>query len=202
LKKHRILQLFALLLTAAVLVTIAACGNTDTPNDPFNGYTTINGEDTTDNMIDDVSQLITWRVEIHGVPGIVQFTNLDAALLPPAEVSMPVTSAAGFTTNHVFRGVSLRAMLGFLGVHNVHNVMVSSVDGTSVNLSRDFAMHADTILAWEQDGSPINTEPPLRLVTGAGTPAHQARLLSAIRVTEADLPPPTTAPPIETTMPL
>ncbi|MCL2531007.1 MAG: molybdopterin-dependent oxidoreductase [Oscillospiraceae bacterium] len=191
-KKHRILQALALLLTVVVLVLIAACGNTNGPDLPYD-YTT-NGDYTTDETVGvDLGQ-ITWRVEIRGVAGITQFTNLDADLLPVAEVSMPVTTAQGFTVTQTFRGVSLRAMLGFLGVHNVHNVMVSSVDGTNVNLDRDLAMHEDTILAWEQDGSPINTEPPLRLAPGAGTAAQHVRLVNAITVAPAPPLQITTAP--------
>lgn len=201
-KKHRVLQALALLLTAVVLVTVAACGNSNDPTlPPDDGYTTINGdyEDQPTMSVD--GNQITWRVEIRGVAGITQFTNLDAAVLPLAEVSMPVTTAQGFTVTQTFRGVSLRAMLGFLGVHNVHNVMVSSVDGTNANLDRDLAMHPDTILAWEQDGSPINTEPPLRLAPSTGTPVQHVRLVNAITIAPAPPPPMTTAP-VETTEPM
>jgi len=199
-KKHRIFQALALLLTAAVLITIAACGGNPTNGPNGSDYTDYTNGDTTDLTLPVDNQQILWRVEIRGVPGVTQFTNVDASVLPEVEVTMPVTTAQGFTATHTFRGVSLRAMLGYLGVHNVHNVMVSSVDGTNVNLDRDLAMHEHTILAWEQNGSPINTEPPLRLAPGAGTEQQHVRLVSAITVA-VDTTPPTTLPLITTEPP-
>jgi len=176
-KKPRLITWLALLLTAALLLGLAACGKEKDNDDPTKGETTA-GELTLDAAADPGA----WRIEVRGISGVDAFDSADAQWLPKVEVEMTTTNSSGFTVTNTYGGVLLRSVLDYFGVQFVAGVTVISMDGNEVTYTHDTAMAADTLLAWEMDGSPIDAQPPLRMCPASGTPEMVVKLVSAINV--------------------
>ena len=207
-RKKTMLRWLALAVVGAMLLALAACGgrgsngNDDYPNGD-EATTMTPGLTEVDVSVPPAQGAFigTWSIAVHGVDGITNFTSEDASYLPHIEVEMTSTNAAGFTVTNRFAGITLRSLLSYIGVANVHHVTVSSIDGSSSTHHTQVAMAADTLLAWEMDGALFDTEPPLRMAAGtAGADEMFVRLLSSITVAPAPPEPVTTQPPEMPTM--
>ena len=179
-RKPRIVSWLALLLAGALLLGIAACGDKKGGDDATDiEETTTETEPTTEEVVADLS---AWRIEIRGVPGIVKFDSLDAEALPQVETEMTTTNSSGFTVTSRYKGITLRSLLAYINVQYVSSVTVSSMDGNTATYNADMVMADDTLLAWEMDGAPIETVPPLRMCPGSGTADDYVKLVSTINV--------------------
>jgi DMSO/TMAO reductase YedYZ molybdopterin-dependent catalytic subunit len=183
-KKNRTIQLLAVLLTGATLFALGAC------NKKGNGKekTTARESTTTELQFTAVTDAPvaaapgSWRIEIRGVDTVTQFTSEDAKYLPKMELEMTTTNSSGFTVTNKYGGITLRSLLSFCNVTNVSNVAVTSIDGYAANYNAAMAMAEDTLLAWEMDGAPIDTEPPLRMCPRSGTAEMYVQLVTSISV--------------------
>lgn len=159
----------ALLLTAALVVTFAACGGKGGEADPSGLQPTTAGDLTTSLPALVTEEIPAWSIEVRGVPTVTRFTSVDAQYLPKVEVSMTMQNQYGVSVTNRYGGVTLRSLLNLFYVPDVLSVIVTTKDGATVTYPQHMAMAADTVLAWEIDGAPIDTpQNPLRMCPGSG----------------------------------
>lgn len=162
------LRWLALLLTAALMTTVAACGK-DKEDDPTTTQPPVTGEySDVSNTAAGAGDIPAWSLEVRGVPTVTRFTSVDAQYLPKVEVSLTMQNEFGVSATRKYGGVTLRSILNQFYVPNVVSVAVTSMSGATATYPQDLAMHQDTVLAWEIDGVPIDTQHPLRMCPGAG----------------------------------
>ena len=190
-KKSSLIQWMALLLTGALLLGFAACGDRSKEPATEPPETTIE-EPTTEEPTTPVSVIPGfWSIEIRGVPNTYVFTSEDAKFLPKVEVEMSTTNVAtGTTSKYKYGGVTLRSLLSFITVQNVSYITVSS-QSSSVTYSAAMAMAEDTILAWEIDGALIDADIPLRMCPKSGTAELFVSQVTSLNIV-VSLEPPTT----------
>ncbi|MDR2753770.1 MAG: molybdopterin-dependent oxidoreductase [Oscillospiraceae bacterium] len=188
-QKTPIKRVLAALLMASVLVLVFAACKKNPPEDDENAsdptQETTDFEFATDAGTPVLATPGNWQIAISGVEGITQFTSEEAQYLQLVEQEMTSTNSAGFTVTNTYKGITLRSLLAYLGVSNVSNVTVTSVAGNSSTYETAIAMAETTLLAWEIDGAPIETEPPLRMCPASGTAEMYISLVSALTVTPA-----------------
>jgi hypothetical protein len=170
----------ALLVTAVLVVTFAACGKKDKKDDPKTTAASLAA--TTPEAAAVAADIPAWRIEVRGVPTITSFTSVDAQYLPRVEVEMTSVNALGITVTNRYGGITLRSMLNLFYVQDVVNVTVTAMDGSAKEYPQFVAMAADTILAWEVDGAPLETNPPLRMCTKSGESDLTVDMVSAVSI--------------------
>ncbi|MDR3312891.1 MAG: hypothetical protein LBS96_00360 [Oscillospiraceae bacterium] len=180
----------ALLLAGALIFAFAACGEKD--NDPgasvsssVNGGEAAYTEPTEPTVLPVVNDPNAWRLEVRG-GNISEFTSNDAKYQTLYQnLSMTVTDVNyGVTTTHQYTGITLKSILEFVGVppYRVQSVTVTSVTGKSVNYSAALALDETTLLAWEEDGAPIQTNPPLKMCPKNGSLENYVDLCASITI--------------------
>lgn len=169
----------ALLLTGTALLTLAACKK---KGDDKPTLATSAAAETTAANATSAPEIASWTIEVRGVPNVTQLKSLEAQYLPKLEVDMTSTNAEGFTVTNRYGGVTLRSILGYFGVPDAATVEVVSIDGSKAVYTQNIAMAEDTLLAWEIDGKPIDTSPPLRMCPRTGSPDQYVKLVSAINI--------------------
>ena len=177
------LRLGALLLTAVLIVTLAACKNDDKDPKKTTAPTTDDPSATTTASVTPatVAEIPTWRIEIRGVPNVTSFSSVDAQYLPKVEVEM-TTMNNGFNVTNRYGGVTLRSVLNLFYVQNVLSIDAISMDNKTVSFPSQLAMAGDTILAWEIDGVPIDTQHPLRICPKSGSADMYMENLSSLNI--------------------
>ena len=159
----------ALLLTAALMTAFAACGKKDEGDMPPTTGALVTGDlSTAADPAATASDIPTWSIEVRGVPTVNRFTSVDAQFLPKVEVKMTNQNQYGVSVTNTYGGVTLRSILNQFYVPDVVSVVVTSMSGSTATYPRELAMHQDTVLAWEIDGTPIDTQYPVRMCPGAG----------------------------------
>ena len=182
-RQSLVLRLGALLLTAALIATLAACNSDDDKGDKTTtasatGSTT---GTTLSTMPVSAAEIPAWRIEIRGVPNITSFSSVDAQYLPKVEVEM-TTMNNGFNVTNRYGGVTLRSILNLFYVQDVISVDAISMDGRTVSLPQALAMAPDTVLAWEIDGVAIDTPSPLRICPKSGAAELYLDSISALTI--------------------
>ena len=199
-RQSLLLRIGALLLTAALIFTLAACKSSDDDGDTTTVPTT-GGEavtTTTGAAPATLADVPVWHIEVRGVPNVTSFSSVDAQYLPKVEVEM-TTMNNGFNVTNRYGGVTLRSILNHIYVPNVLSVDAISMDNKTVTYPQQLAMAGDTILAWEIDGVPIDTPNPLRICPKSGAADMYMDNLSVLNVVPFDGTVPTT---ITTTGPI
>lgn len=181
-RKNRLIQWLALLLTGALLLGFAACKSKVEP--PTTEPPTTDWETTTEEPTTPASAAPGfWIIELRGIPNYTSFSSEDAQYLPKVQVEMTTTNLeTGLSVKNTYGGVTLRSLLSFYGVQAVVSVTVASITGASAVYNDAMAMAEDTILAWELDGAPIDAEPPLRMCPKSGSAELLIRQVSSINV--------------------
>ena len=203
-KKHRLIQWLALLLTGALLLCFAACREVDPPpTEPLD----TEPEDIYSEPPTVPTVLGFWSIELRGVPNVANFTSEHAQYLPKVQFEMTTTNPqTGLADKYTYGGITLRSLLNYVGVQNVTSVTVASLMGTTVVYNEVMAMAEDTILAWEINGASIDSEPPLRMCPKSGPAEMHVWQVSSLDVVPAaavptdpypnnPYPPPTYDPP-------
>jgi len=185
--RHLALRLGALLLTAALIVTLAACKKSDGPDETTTAPTTGDASITTAAGVSPISiaEIPAWRIEVRGVPNVTSFSSVDAQYLPKVEVEM-TTMNNGFNVTNRYGGVTLRSILNLFYVQNVLSIDAIAMDNRTVTYPSALAMAGDTVLAWEIDGVPIDTQNPLRLCPKTGAADMYMNNLSALNIVPLD----------------
>jgi len=184
-KKKRLIQWLALLLTGALLLCFAACRG-DGPDEPPTEAFESEPENTTEAQTAPVFSGGVWSVELRGVPNALSFTSEDAQYLPKVQIEMTTTNPeTGLSSSNTYGGVTLRSVLNLYGVQNVLNVTVASLLGPAAVYTDVMAMAEDTVLAWEIDGALIDTAPPLRMCPRSGTANDFIRQVTSLTVVPA-----------------
>lgn len=126
-----------------------------------------------------------WSLTIRGGQ-ISEFTKADAKYLQLYQnVPMTMTDTNyGVTITRQYTGVTLKSIMEFVGVppSKVSSVNVTSANGRSVNYSAALALDEGTLLAWEEDGSPIQGYPPLKMCAKSGSLENYVDLCSVIEI--------------------
>ncbi|MDR2524964.1 MAG: hypothetical protein LBC83_02040 [Oscillospiraceae bacterium] len=143
-----------------------------------------------------------WRIAVRGA-NISEFTSNDAKFCQTVtNLAMTVTDAAyGIATTRTYTGITLRSLLGFVGVpaEKVQSVTVRSVTGQSVVYPADLALDSGTLLAWEMDGLPLESSPPLKMCAKKGAVTDYVEVCASISI--VTLAPGQTAPVQPETLP-
>jgi len=185
-KRNRLIQWLALLLTGALLLCFAACNNNKKPVEPPTEFFPESETYTEPPTVPTASTIGTWRIELRGIPSVLFFSSEDAQYLPKVQIPIPITNPeTGLTVSYTFGGITLRSLLNFCGVQNVANVTVASLTGAAATYTDLLAMAEDTILAWEIDGALIDDDPPLRMCPKTGQASDFISKVSSINVTPA-----------------
>ena len=69
-----------------------------------------------------------------------------------------------------------------VGVEDCIGVTVVAADDVTAEYSRELTFAGDTILAWEQNGETLTTDPPLRMVPKQGTNNQSVRAAAKVIV--------------------
>ncbi len=202
----QIIRWAALLLAGALIFTFAACKTGDDPDNKSSTSSTDGGAWFTDPTQAPTEQPVmndpnAWRLTIRGA-NISEFTSNDAKFQTVIQnLPMTVTDPNYATTlTHQYTGITLKSILSFVGVpdYRVQSVTVTSANGKVVNYSAALALDEGTLLAWEEDGSPIKGNPPLKMCPKSGTLDNYVEMCTSIDI--VTLAPGQTLPntPIET----
>ena len=183
-KKNRLIQWMALLLTGALLLCFAACRK-GPPEEPPTEYEP-ESETTTEAPTVPTAALGTWRIELRGIPSVLFFSSEDAQYLPKVQIEMTTISPeTGLSSRNTYGGITLRSLLNYCGVQNVVSVDVYSMLGTTATYNDVMSMAEDTVLAWEIDGAPVPGDPPLRMCPRNGQPADFVKQVSSLNIVPA-----------------
>jgi len=186
-KKNRLIQWMALLLTGALLLCFAACNKGPTVEPPTEYFEYEPEETTTEPPTVPTAALGTWRIELRGVPNVLFFSSEDAQYLPKVKIEMITTNPeTNLSSSNIYGGITLRSLLNYCGVQNVASVTVTSLLGPFATYNDIMAMAEDTILAWEIDGALIQDDTsPLRMCPRSGQATDFIRQVSSITVVPA-----------------
>lgn len=146
------------------VVFTAACSD-DNDSDATTTTTETNVSSESTNNSD--TAIPEWVFTIETPDGEKQFTSNDVAALEIVTIEV-TTTKNDETTTRTYTGVKLADILAAVGVSEYSSITVVAADEVTAEYSQELAMADDTILAWEQDGEAIVTEPPLRMVPKQG----------------------------------
>ena len=178
----------ALLLAGAMIFAFAACKRGDDNKESGTTRPTTVMEDFSFEMPSEQTVAAdpnAWRLVIRG-GNISEFTDNDAKFQQLWQnVPMTVTDTSyGITITHQYTGITLKSIMEFVGVppSKVQSVNVTSITGKTVNYSAALALDEGTLLAWEEDGSPMQGYPPLKMCTKSGSLENYVDLCASIDI--------------------
>jgi DMSO/TMAO reductase YedYZ molybdopterin-dependent catalytic subunit len=117
------------------------------------------------------------------------FTLAELQAMPQTTAELPISCVEGWSASVVWRGVRLRELLDAVGARAAATVTVRSLEGTGLYAQSDVnatqARSADTLLALEAEGSPLDLDHgyPVRLIAPNRPGVMQTKWLSRIEVT-------------------
>ena len=124
----------------------------------------------------------TWTVSVETASGEKQFSSDQAKSLKAVSFDATIKNKNGDTTTSKYTGVKLSDILSAVGVSDFSTLTIAASDGYSADYDKDLAMKDDTILAWAQDGKPINSDPPLQMTPKTGTGNQFVKQVNKITV--------------------
>ena len=126
------------------------------------------------NLIDPDPNGSTWRLQVSGATERTLTLNYDDMLAMPSQEQYTtmqcISNEVGgqLMGNALWRGVPLSTVLNQAGLKpEAHHVFLRCVDDYSDSIPLDFAMHPQTMLAYQMNGEPLTSKHgfPLRLLT-------------------------------------